>query len=134
MERRYAVLSDAQVRDIGRLSTRSYRSCSHEWEAEKRALEHESRPTTRGRRRTRRARRRAGRVRCWQASPSTAEGNPIDLFGGTCAVKLGEKPEKMPYIVIIIDEFADLMMVASKEVETERGAHRREGARVRAST
>lgn len=28
-----------------------------------------------------------------------------------------EKVEKLPYIVIIIDEFADLMMVASKEVE-----------------
>ena len=28
-----------------------------------------------------------------------------------------EKPSKLPYIVIIIDEFADLMMVASKDVE-----------------
>jgi S-DNA-T family DNA segregation ATPase FtsK/SpoIIIE len=27
-------------------------------------------------------------------------------------------PRKLPYIVIVIDEFADLMMVASKEVET----------------
>jgi len=29
-----------------------------------------------------------------------------------------EKPKKMPYIVVLIDELADLMMVASKEVET----------------
>ncbi len=29
-----------------------------------------------------------------------------------------EKPKKLPYIVVIIDELADLMMVASKEVET----------------
>src|SRR5262249_4625872 len=29
-----------------------------------------------------------------------------------------EPPRKLPYIVVIIDEFADLMMVASKEVET----------------
>jgi len=29
----------------------------------------------------------------------------------------GESPEKMPFIVIIIDELADLMMVASKDVE-----------------
>ena len=29
----------------------------------------------------------------------------------------GEKPEKLPYIVIIIDELADLMMVSSRDVE-----------------
>jgi S-DNA-T family DNA segregation ATPase FtsK/SpoIIIE len=35
------------------------------------------------------------------------------------AAKKEEEPQqKLPYIVVIIDEFADLMMVASKEVET----------------
>ncbi|MCB9555811.1 MAG: DNA translocase FtsK [Deltaproteobacteria bacterium] len=29
-----------------------------------------------------------------------------------------DAPQRLPYIVVIIDEFADLMMVASKEVET----------------
>ncbi|MGK0359622.1 MAG: S-DNA-T family DNA segregation ATPase FtsK/SpoIIIE, partial [Bradymonadia bacterium] len=33
------------------------------------------------------------------------------------AVELGEEPRKIPYIVVVIDEFADLMMVAGKEVE-----------------
>jgi DNA segregation ATPase FtsK/SpoIIIE, S-DNA-T family len=33
-------------------------------------------------------------------------------------VKEEEKPTKLPYIVIVIDEFADLMMVAPKDVET----------------
>jgi S-DNA-T family DNA segregation ATPase FtsK/SpoIIIE len=34
------------------------------------------------------------------------------------AGKEEEKPTKLPYIVIVIDEFADLMMVAPKDVET----------------
>ena len=44
--------------------------------------------------------------------------------GGEGAIRQGEggagkkKPTKLPYIVIVIDEFADLMMVAPKDVET----------------
>ncbi|MFN3198571.1 MAG: DNA translocase FtsK [Bradymonadia bacterium] len=39
----------------------------------------------------------------------------VEQFAGEAP--LGEGPEKLPYIVVIIDEFADLMMVAGKEVE-----------------
>ena len=44
----------------------------------------------------------------------TADGAPVPMVGGA---EVSEPPERLPYIVIIIDEFADLMTVASKEVE-----------------
>ena len=53
-----------------------------------------------------------------------AEYNVRDIRGFNEAVERGalgedgEKERKMPQMVIIIDELADLMMVASKEVET----------------
>lgn len=40
-----------------------------------------------------------------------------ELFGES-EYDIADKPVKLPYIVVLIDEFADLMMVASKEVET----------------
>ena len=46
--------------------------------------------------------------------PSGADGQTTLAFGGE---EQEPRPEKMPMIVVIIDEFADLMMVASKEVE-----------------
>ncbi|MCC6997573.1 MAG: DNA translocase FtsK [Deltaproteobacteria bacterium] len=59
-----------------------------------------------------------------------SDGTPGESLGGTqtgpngqlpllaLAEASGEPLKKLPYIVVIIDEFADLMMVASKEVET----------------
>jgi len=46
----------------------------------------------------------------------------IDLynekFGNRPVTEEGAKPKKLPYIVLIIDELADLMMIAQQEVES----------------
>mgnify|MGYP000729940832 CR=1 FL=1 len=114
MERRYAVLSDAQVRDLAGYN-KKLPQLLEEWEGEKRMIEHESAQASldaaaEGEDGDNVAAEFLGGV------GFNADGEPIEVTGG--AMKLGDKPEKMPYIVIIIDEFADLMMVASKEVET----------------
>ncbi|MBK8260787.1 MAG: DNA translocase FtsK 4TM domain-containing protein [Nannocystis sp.] len=111
MERRYAVLSDAQVRDIGGYN-KKLPQLLQEWEAERRALEEAADDARQA------ANEEGEEALAGSLLPGFAfdrEGNQIDLFAGSAVV--GEKPERMPYIVIIIDEFADLMMVASKEVE-----------------
>jgi DNA segregation ATPase FtsK/SpoIIIE, S-DNA-T family len=114
MERRYAVLSDAQVRDIAGYN-KKLPQLLDEWEAEKRALEEAAADAS-----------AAAREEGEDAIPAEFlggvgfdEDGPVDAIGGLpSGAKVGDKPEKMPYIVVIIDEFADLMMVASKEVET----------------
>lgn len=115
MERRYAVLSDAQVRDIAGYN-KKLPQLLEEYEGEKRMIEQESAEAS-----AEAAQEGEDNVAAefLGGVAFNAKGEPIDVIGGeTLGIKLGDKPEKMPYIVIIIDEFADLMMVASKEVET----------------
>jgi S-DNA-T family DNA segregation ATPase FtsK/SpoIIIE len=115
MERRYAVLSEAQVRDIAGYN-KKLPQLLEEYESEAKMLAMESE--------------RANLESEEDGEDSVpaeflggvafdADGHPMKSLGGDMhGAKLGDRPEKMPYIVVIIDEFADLMMVASKEVET----------------
>ncbi|MCA9659197.1 MAG: DUF87 domain-containing protein, partial [Myxococcales bacterium] len=113
MERRYAILSEAQVRDIGGFN-RKLPQLIDEWEAEKRALEEAAAEASRA------AAEEGEDAVLGSQLPGfmiDQHGNQTVLFAGEDGAKVGDKPEKLPYIVVIIDEFADLMMVASKEVE-----------------
>jgi S-DNA-T family DNA segregation ATPase FtsK/SpoIIIE len=53
----------------------------------------------------------------WLLAEMQARGEPVELAGKQAELPL-EPLRKLPYLVIIIDELADLMMVASREVET----------------
>ncbi|NVB36482.1 DNA translocase FtsK 4TM domain-containing protein [Pseudenhygromyxa sp. WMMC2535] len=110
MERRYALLSEAKVRDIKGYN-KKVPQLQAEWDAESKALEAEAAALS------------AEAVADGEDSVNgamlsgvqfDAQGNAVAITGG---VELPARPESMPYIVTVIDEFADLMMVASKEVE-----------------
>ncbi|MGB1275527.1 MAG: FtsK/SpoIIIE domain-containing protein, partial [Nannocystaceae bacterium] len=112
MERRYKILSDAQVRDIAGFN-RKLPTLVKNWEAEKRALEEAAEAAS-----------AVARDEGEEALPGSmlpgvkvAADGQMALTTGPVAADIGDCPEHMPYIVVIIDEFADLMMVAGKEVE-----------------
>jgi S-DNA-T family DNA segregation ATPase FtsK/SpoIIIE len=110
MDRRYSMLSAARVRDIIGYNRKIPRLVEM-WEAEKKVVELEAAQAALD------AAREGEDAVAGAELPGVvvdAEGNQEPVFGG---VELPEKPTRLPYVVIVIDEFADLMMVASKEVE-----------------
>jgi S-DNA-T family DNA segregation ATPase FtsK/SpoIIIE len=111
MERRYALLSDAQVRDIAGYNLK-LPELQAEWDRERRMLELAAAEVERDA-----AEHGEDGADGTKLSGTSfdAQGNPRAVTGGQ--VDMPERPAKLPYIVVIIDEFADLMMVASKEVE-----------------
>ena len=95
MERRYGLLAGAGVRDLASYNNRMDKMHAR-WEADRLRLAAEE----------------AERIAEQEEELEVTEDRQMPLPG------LGEEPKRLPYIVVVIDEFADLMMCAAKEVET----------------
>ncbi|HEX2675513.1 MAG TPA: DNA translocase FtsK 4TM domain-containing protein, partial [Polyangiales bacterium] len=96
MERRYQLFADAGARNLVTYNARVDRVHSGEMSVATFAP------------------RRAGKVR---AKGPDGEEVLLDPADGETPDACDEKPEKLPSIVCVVDEFADLMMVAAKDVE-----------------
>jgi len=97
MERRYQLFADAGARNIGTFNQRVQKVLDGE-------LAHEKLFPS-----------RKGKMR---AQGPNGEEVLVLPDGDEKPDALLEPPKKLPYVVVVVDEFADLMMVAAKDVES----------------
>ena len=124
MTRRYKLLAEAGVRNIASFNQLVEVEHTQAAKAHSKARVKKAQPTEEGE--AEEARLQSELLQTEQEAEIRVDADTAELEAqlaqrkaeGTLLDKPKEERKKLPYLVVIIDELADLMMVASKEVET----------------